>query len=193
MSWLDIVLGLILLVSIVTSFRKGLSREVIGLVSVVLALLLGTWLYGLTGSYLLRYFGSRSAANFAGFAVVFCGVLLVGGLVSLIVGKFLKVTGLSFFDHLLGAGFGILRGLLVSVALVMGIMAFTSEDRPPAAVVNSRLAPYMVDAARAVAAVAPHELREGFSKAYARVRAAWKGGKVRSAANRVKAENERQI
>jgi membrane protein required for colicin V production len=194
MSWLDLVLGLILLVSIVTSFRKGLSREVIGLVSVVLALLLGTWLYGLTGGYLLRYFGSRSAANFAGFAVVFCGVLLAGGLVSLIVGKFLKVTGLSFFDHILGAGFGILRGLLVCVALVMGIMAFTSEDRPPAAVVNSRLSPYMVDAARAVSAVAPHELREGFHKAYERVRAAWKGGKKeRSAANRVKAENERQI
>jgi membrane protein required for colicin V production len=43
MNWLDIVLLLILVVSVFTSFRKGLSRELIGLVSVVLGLLLGAW------------------------------------------------------------------------------------------------------------------------------------------------------
>jgi membrane protein required for colicin V production len=175
MNWLDVVLGLILAASVLTSFRKGLSREVIGLVSVCLALLLGLWLYGSAGGYLQPYLGSRAAANFGGFAIVFCGVMLLGTLLSMIIGRFLKITGLSFFDHVLGAAFGIVRGMLISVALVTVMMAFSFDDRPPASVVHSRLAPYVVGAARVAAAMAPHELREGFHKNYMRVKSAWEG------------------
>jgi membrane protein required for colicin V production len=173
MNWLDVVLVLILAASVVTSFRKGLSREVIGLASVCLALLLGLWFYGWAGGYLSAYFSSRMVANFVGFGIVFCGLLLLGSVVSLIAGKFLRITGLSLFDHALGAGFGIVRGVLISVALVTGIMAFTGGDRPPPSVVHSRLAPYVVDAARVVAALAPHELKEGFRKTYSLVKSAW--------------------
>lgn len=192
MNWLDVVLALLLLASVAASFRKGLSREVIGLVAVCLALVLGIWLYGLVGTYLLPYLSSRSVANFAGFAIVFCGVMLLGGLVSLMVGKFLKITGLSFFDHVLGAGFGILRGMLIAVALVTGIMAFSTDDRPPASVVNSHIAPYVVGAARVVAAIAPHEVKEGFRRTYARVKSAWKdSGKAMRPGE--KGKNEREI
>ena len=196
MSWLDLALALILIVSIVTSFRKGLSREVIGLVSVCLAFLLAFWFYGFAGGHLLPYLSSRAVANFIGFAVVFCGVMLLGAIVSFVAGKFLRVTGLSIFDHLLGAGFGVVRGVLISVALVMGIMAFAQGDRPPESVVQSRVAPYLVDAARIIVALAPHELKESFRKTYSRVREVWEQGArkgIRTAPNGEKAENERQI
>jgi hypothetical protein len=75
-------------------------------------------------------------------------------------------------------------------------MAFSQGDKPPASVVNSRLAPYVVDAARVFAAMAPHELKEGFRKTYAQVKSAWgnaleKG--IRSVPNGVSKENERKI
>jgi len=173
MNWLDVVLLAILAASVAMSFRKGLSREVIGLASVVLAIVLGIWFYGAAGAWLIPYLSSRGLANFAGFLLVFCGVMLVGHLVSYIVGRFLKVTGLSIFDHLLGAVFGAVRGILISVALIMAIMAFSPGDQPPPSVVNSRTAPYMVDAARAFAALAPHELKEGFRRTYGLVKSAW--------------------
>lgn len=173
MNWLDVVVLAVLAVSAAMSFRKGLTREVVGLASAVLAILLGIWFYGTAGSFLAPYLSSRGLANFAGFLLVFCGVLLVGHLVSYAIGKFLKVTGLSIFDHLLGAVFGALRGLLITVALVMAIMAFSPADKPPSSVVNSRTAPYVVDAARAFAAMAPHELKEGFRKTYDQVKSAW--------------------
>jgi membrane protein required for colicin V production len=173
MNWLDVVLLAILAASVAMSFRKGLSREVIGLASVVLAIVLGIWFYGAAGAWLIPYLSSRALANFAGFLLVFCGVMLVGHLVSYIVGRFLKVTGLSIFDHLLGAVFGAVRGILISVAVIMAIMAFSQGDKPPSSVVNSRTAPYVVDAARAFAALAPHELKEGFRKTYDQVKTAW--------------------
>jgi membrane protein required for colicin V production len=173
MNWLDFVLVLILLASGIAGLRRGFSRQVIGLVSCVLALLLGIWFYGTVGFYLLPYTSSRTMANAGGFAVVFCGVLLLGSLVSFAVGTFLKVTGLSIFDHMLGVGFGLLRGLVFAIAIIMGVMAFSRGDRPPEAIVNSRMAPYVVDAARMFAAMAPHDLKEGFRKTYAQVKAAW--------------------
>jgi membrane protein required for colicin V production len=173
MNWLDIVLLMILLYSVIVSFRKGLTREIVGLISVVLALLFGIWFYGTAGAYLLPYVSSRTAANFAGFFIVFCGVMIAGALVNFTLGKFLKVTGLSIFDHILGAAFGAARGLLIAVALIMGIMAFSPGDTPPASVVHSRTAPYVTDAARVVVKIAPHDLKDGFHKTYAQVKSAW--------------------
>jgi membrane protein required for colicin V production len=190
MNWFDIVLLLILASSVVMSFRKGLSREVIGLASVFVALMLGIWFYAMAGAYLLPYVSSRTAANFAGFFLVFCAVALLGSFVSYIVGKFLKVTGLGFLDHALGAGFGMVRGTLIAVALVTGIMAFSPTEQPPDAVVRSRLAPYVVDAANVFTAMAPHELKEGFRRTYTQVKTAW--GKATGKGNQKK-NDERKI
>ena len=173
MNWLDVVLLLIIAGSVFTSFRKGLSREVIGLVSVVLALLMGIWFYGTAGSYLIPYLSSRAAANFAGFLIVFCGVVLLGSVVSAIVGKFLRVTGLSIVDHVLGAVFGAVRGVVIAIALLVAILAFSPGEKPPESVVGSRIAPYVTGAAGFFAAIAPHELKEGFHKTYGQVKQSW--------------------
>ncbi len=173
MNWFDVLLLLILGTSVFVSFRKGFSREVIGLVSVFAGLLLGLWFYGTAGSFLLPYVSSRGLANFTGFLLVFGGVMVAGGIVSAVTGRFLKATGLSIPDRLLGGLFGLVRGLVVAVALVMAAMAFSADEKAPSAVLNSRVAPYVVDAARVVTALAPHELKTGFQKTYAQVKGVW--------------------
>ena len=60
-----------------------------------------------------------------------------------------------------------------ALALVTGLMAFSQKNTPPEAIVKSRVAPYVTGAADVVAAMAPHELKEGFRKTYAQVKAAW--------------------
>jgi membrane protein required for colicin V production len=196
MNWLDFVLAVILLACFVGGLRRGFSRQVIGLVSGILALLLSIWLYGTVGGYLHPYVSSPVVASACGFAIVFCGVLLLGAVVSYIVGKFLNVTGLSIVDHALGGGLGILRGLVYSIAIIMGAMAFSRGAKPPEAIVDSRLAPYVVDASHLVVAMAPHDLKEGFRKTYEQVKSAWsdtleKG--MRHLPDGEKKKDERQI
>lgn len=175
-NWLDAVLILLLAFSIWRSFAKGLTREVIGLVSVVLGIVLGTWFYSTAGALVEPHVSSRSVANFCGFLLVFLGVMLLGSLASFVLSKLLKVTGLSFFDRLLGAGFGILRGLLIAAALVMAILAFAPGAKagaPPSSVANSRLAPYVIGAARLFVAAAPREMKDGFRRSYQQVKSEW--------------------
>jgi membrane protein required for colicin V production len=174
-NWLDIVIGIILLLSTVHSLRRGFSREVIGLAASIFALVLAMWFYGLAGSAFIPYVASPQVANLLGFILVVLGVLLCGAMLSSIVNRFLRTVGLSFFDRLMGAVFGFARGLLVVMAALTGFMAFgahASTDSSPSAVVNSKLAPYVLEASGVAVAIAPMDLKQSFRKYYTKVRTA---------------------
>lgn len=104
---------------------------------------------------------------------MFCGVLVLGAIVGRVLRRMMKVVGLSFVDRLLGACFGIVRGVLISIAVVLALLAFTPGKSPPDAVVHSRVAPYVIDAARVCSAVAPRELKDGFRKSYEQMKTIW--------------------
>jgi membrane protein required for colicin V production len=173
MNWLDYVLIAILLISVLFSARKGFSREIIGLAAAVLALVLAMWFYGLAGSWLIPYVSSPRIANLAGFLLVILAVLLLGSLLGWIVSRFLRSIGLSFFDRLLGAAFGLLRGLVIATALLTAYMAFGPEvdsQMVSASLLHSRITPYVLDASRAFVTLAPMELKAGFLRQYALVK-----------------------
>ncbi len=88
----------------------------------------------------------------------------------------IKTVGLSWLDRLTGAVFGVVRGLVICVAVITAIVAFApTQDakEPPPAVVNSRLAPYMMEAAHGVTMAAPRELRDGFMRRYEKIKRVW--------------------
>jgi membrane protein required for colicin V production len=174
-NWLDIVFIVVLLFSTVRSLRKGFSREIVGLAASLFALVLAMWFYGLAGSFVAPYVSSVRVANLIGFVLVILAVLLFGALVGSIVSRFIRTIGLSFFDRLLGAGFGFLRGLLIVIALLTAYIAFgphAEKDTTPDAVLHSRIAPYILEASRYFVAIAPMELKVSFRKQYSDIRSA---------------------
>jgi membrane protein required for colicin V production len=124
--------------------------------------------------------------------------MLLGSLVGVILSRLLRVTGLSFFDRLLGVAFGVIRGVLVAAGLVMAILAFAPGAKAgtlPESVAGSRLAPYVIGAARVFVAAAPREMKDGFRKSYEQVKAHWEDT-VKKGIQKVpkeKAEHERDI
>jgi uncharacterized membrane protein required for colicin V production len=136
------------------------------------------------------YVSSPLAAKLTGFFMVFALVFLAGVLARFVVGKFLRVTKLSFVDHALGAAFGAGRGLLIAVALLTGVMAFAKDGKPPSSVADSRLAPYISQGSRVFVAMAPHELKEGFRKTYAEAKSAWNSAVEHRIHGRPKAEKD---
>ena len=177
MNWLDIVLGLLILVSLVSSARKGLSREIIGLIAGLAALACGSIFYRHAAAYIEPYVSSHWAASLGGFLIIFFGVVIAGAFLSGIVRAFLNTIGLSPLDRLLGATFGFARGVAIAAAIVIGIATFLPGARagePPDAVVHSRLAPMLIDLSHLAAAVAPEDLRQSFEKRYEQWKAGWR-------------------
>jgi membrane protein required for colicin V production len=181
MNWLDFILTLILLVSTVSAARKGFSREVIGIVAAFMGLICGIWFYGLAGAFLLPYVSSPHVADFIGFFIVFFGCVIVGVIASAILSRFMKTVGLSWFDRLLGAVFGLARGALVAMAVITALVAFApavAPDAVPASVAQSRIAPRIVTAASFLIAIAPRELKDSFQNRYTQLKSFWENKKV---------------
>lgn len=178
MNWLDYLLIAVLAGSAIRSFMRGFSREIIGLCAAIAALILGMWFYGTASSLVRTWITSDRAANFIGFLLVVFAVLLAGAIVGWIVKRFISAVGLSFFDRLLGACFGLLRGALIAIALLTAYIAFgpgTSTNTAPAGVVNSQIAPYLLGASSIFVDIAPMELKRSFREVYDKVRAATQG------------------
>jgi membrane protein required for colicin V production len=176
MNWLDVTLVILLVGSVASAFSKGFVREAIGLAAAFIGLLCGAWFYRMPGDILRPYLSSREAANLCGFLLIFVVAILLGWLVSLLVGMMVKVVGLSWLDRLLGAAFGAARGVIVCVALITAIVAFapgSDPKTPPQSVVNSRIAPYMLDAAHLLTMATPKELRDEFALRYEQIKRIW--------------------
>ena len=144
---------------------------------------LGFWTYGIAGGYVLDYVSSRPVANLIGFFLVFFGVVLLGAVIGRLVAKLFKWIGLSWFDRLLGAGFGALRGLLIAIALTTVLMAF-SPSPPPRSLVDSKVMPWVVDASAVLSYLTPHEVKDAFHDTQEKVKRIWQDQLNRKPARR---------
>lgn len=123
LTWADFALLLILAVSMGIGLWRGFVVEVLSLTVWIAAF----WLsMGLGEDVANRLTGvqSSSARLLLGYAGVFIAVLLVGGLLTWLIGKVIANTGLSGTDRVLGLGFGLLRGLVLACVAVL-LMGFT--------------------------------------------------------------------
>lgn len=175
MNWLDILLAILLVTSVLSSVRKGLTRELVSLAALLLGIVGGLWWYPKLGRHLEPAVATKGIAGFVAFFLILFAFLAVGWLVGKILTAMIRAGGLSWVDRVLGAAFGLARGVLASAAVVLAMVAFLHGPGTTRAVAQSKLAPAVLYGARGLAAVAPRSLREAFDQGFQRVREAWRG------------------
>jgi membrane protein required for colicin V production len=122
-GWVDIGFAIFLLLSIGVGLMRGFVFELLSLAGWFVAYFAALWLTPAFQSH-VHLGDTGSALNYAvTFACVFFVSLLIWSLVARLVRAMIRATPLSPFDRLLGAGFGLMRGLVVLliVALVVSI------------------------------------------------------------------------
>lgn len=120
---IDWIFLLIVVGSMLLGAWRGLVYEVISLLSWAAAFMLAQWL-ALDAAKLLPLEGSAESVRYAaGFLLVFVAALFAGGIVSFLIKKAITAVGLRPIDRVLGAGFGVLRGvvLLMAATVVAGM------------------------------------------------------------------------
>jgi membrane protein required for colicin V production len=172
MNWLDVLLLLIIGFSVLLGIRRGLVRISIGLVAIFVGIIAGLWFYA-AGAAFLRPFGvPPQLANLLGFLLIFLIIVIAGLILSRILNRMFKAIGLGWLDRLLGAAFGLVRGIIIAMVLLMAILAFY-PGKPPQPVVESRVAPHVAGGAKMLAHLAPPKIREAFVHSYDQVRKSW--------------------
>src|ERR1051326_5352601 len=112
MTVLDYFVLVVIIVSVVVSARRGITKGILSVISVIAGLILAAQLYPVAAR-LFAVTTSARAANLLGFISVFLLVLIAGGLLARWLRRGIKRARLGWLDHLLGAAFGLLRGWLI--------------------------------------------------------------------------------
>lgn len=116
-SIVDLALLLGLLLSMLVGLWRGLVTELLSLIGWVVAYFMAQWFGPQVGATLpIDEPGSRVNV-LAGMMVVFLATWLGWAVLSWAVRQIVKASGLGGADRLLGAMFGLLRGVLVALVL----------------------------------------------------------------------------
>lgn len=125
MNWADWIVAAIIGFSCLISIKRGFVKEAISLAIWALAFFvavafddrLAVLLQGLVDSASLRFALS--------FAILFVATFIVGSMVNYLLGELVRMTGLSGADRLLGMAFGLARGVIIVMAILILLpMAF---------------------------------------------------------------------
>lgn len=130
MTLLDYVVLAIVGFSVLLSVIRGLVREVLALAAWAIAFVAAWMLGGELATLMPEEIPTMELRLLAGFATVFFLALLAMSLVAIAASQLVKSAGLSVEDRMLGALFGLARGLLVVMALVLAAGATSLPAEP---------------------------------------------------------------
>lgn len=115
-TWLDIALFAGLLGSVLLGAWRGLVTELLALMGWVVAWLAARFLGGEVARHVPLGEPGDQINLLSGMVLAFVGAWLIWALVSWVIAKLLEASGLGGSDRLLGAIFGLVRGLLAALA-----------------------------------------------------------------------------
>ena len=120
MTGADIAILTVVSISALVGLVRGFIAEVFSLFNWVAAMILVYLFHDPVGAVLpLGDSVSPLIRSVAGGVLIFAGTLFLGGLLSTLLHRLVKATGLSGTDRTLGFVFGFLRGCIIVLALLI--------------------------------------------------------------------------
>jgi membrane protein required for colicin V production len=152
-GWVDIAIAAVLLVSMLAGLWRGLLFEVLSLMGWVVAYFLSQWLAPSIAHWVPLGTAGSGLNQVASLVVAFLLILIVWGLCARLVRMLVQASPLSGLDRLMGAGFGLVRGVFISLlaVLLLGMTPFVHSAQWQ----ESELVPWMQVALQGLKPVLP--------------------------------------
>jgi len=157
MNWLDWVILAIVLVSTAAALGRGIVVELLSLLGMVMGLVLAGKYYTEVSPHLLIWLKVPALADMAAFLLIVVVTLLLMTWLGHALHDVAKYSGMGWLDSLLGAVFGLVRGLLAVAVALMALAAFWPLTSWTS---HSTLAPYFMDATSKLAMITPPGLHD---------------------------------
>jgi len=126
----DYLVLFVLISSVVISTLRGLVKEILSLLGWIVAFVVANAYGAKLAPLLPELLPGETARLIMAFVVLFLGVRILMGLLSLAIGAVITATGLSLADRGLGGLFGLARGIVIVLAAVIlcGMTSIPQQD-----------------------------------------------------------------
>jgi len=138
----DIVILIITVLSSAFGLWRGLIKEVLSLLTWIAALLVSRVYSEPLAGLMTGMIENDGIRYVSAFVILFFIVMMFGTFLNSLMSKLLSVTGLKLADRLLGAGFGVARGVIIVLVIMFIASMFVSETELWQ---QSQLVPYGMD------------------------------------------------
>ncbi len=152
MNWLDIVIIILFVFSIISGVANGLIKSFFGLVGFVVGIVIAGRLY-ISFAKVLSFIPEQ-AAQITAFVIILILVLIVASLLGWLFTKIISATPLGILNRLLGGVFGLLSGAFF-VAIILALWDHFSG--PVDAISNSAIASFLLNKFPIVLNLLPNE------------------------------------
>jgi membrane protein required for colicin V production len=171
MNYFDIVCILILGFCLIRGIFRGMIKEVAAIVGVIGGFYGAYAYYPNVGGYLTRWVSNEAYRHILSFMLIFCCILILVNVVALIVKYLLNVVFSGWLDRALGAGFGLVKALLIVCVLFIALTSFLPKGAP--LIRDSVLSPHISAASEVLVSVVSNEMKQQFSRNVDELRKVW--------------------
>ncbi|MFC1857792.1 CvpA family protein [Thermodesulfobacteriota bacterium] len=172
MNPLDILISVIIGFCLIRGIFRGLVKELSSIIGVFAGFYFAYTYYPEVAKLLSRWISNEGYLNILSFLIVFCGLVLIIGILGIVIRYLLKITFLGWVDRICGAGFGFMKGILIVSVLLVVFTAFLPKGVP--ILKNSLLSPYVTIISEKMAKVVPKDMKHEFSSKLDKLKKEWK-------------------
>lgn len=130
MTIFDYLVLFVLVSSVIISTLRGLVKEILSLLGWIVAFVVANAYGAELAPMLPELLPGETARLIMAFVLLFLGVRILMGLLSLAIGALITAAGLSLADRGLGGLFGLARGIVIVLAAVIlcGMTSIPQQD-----------------------------------------------------------------
>lgn len=172
MNLLDMLIIVILCFCLIRGVFRGLIKEISSIIGVLGGFYAAYTYYPLLAKPMSSWISNTGYLNILSFMVIFCVVLIVISILGIVIKYLLNIAFLGWVDRICGAGFSLLKGVLIVSVLMLILTAFLPQGA--ALVKQSLLAPHVVVVSEKMAKVVSKDMKHAFTENLKELEKAWK-------------------
>lgn len=158
MNGFDVMVLVIVLFCMIRGVFRGLIREVSGIVAVIAGFYGAFTYYGLLSPHLAFLIQTSAIRHLVSFGALFCGIVILVGLLAALIRKLMHVVFLGWADRTLGLIFGTAKGILIVSVLFVMLTTFVPTGSA-SLMSRSETAPYLARISRTMTLIISRNLR----------------------------------
>ena len=159
MTALDWLILFIVGASVLLALSQGFIVELFSLGGAVLGLLGAAWGYPTLTPLFQNWVKLTPMAQLLSFLTIFFVLFLAIGVTGRKLSHAAKETVMRWADRMMGAAFGLVRGIVIAAVLVLAFATFSPDSRT---IAGSAFGRHLLGLARAASWLAPAEVRQRF-------------------------------